>query len=42
MGSAHYAHDLLPLPYTDEALRHVVDRIGRVQEVTGSVRVFIW
>ncbi len=28
----HYAHDLLPLPYTDEALRNVVDRIRRVQD----------
>ncbi len=25
-------HDLLPLPYTDEALRHVVGRIRRVQD----------
>lgn len=25
-------HDLLPLPYTDEALAHVADRIGRVQD----------
>lgn len=28
----HYAHDLLPLPFTEEALRHVVDRIRRVQD----------
>ncbi|MCC6767280.1 MAG: DUF692 domain-containing protein [Deltaproteobacteria bacterium] len=27
----HYAHDLLPLPYTEEALAHVVERIDRVQ-----------
>ncbi len=27
----HYAHDLLPLPYTEEALRHVVERVERVQ-----------
>lgn len=27
----HYAHDLLPLPYTEEALRVVVDHIARVQ-----------
>lgn len=26
-------HDLLPLPYTEEALRHVVERIARVQDV---------
>ncbi|MCC6848399.1 MAG: DUF692 domain-containing protein [Deltaproteobacteria bacterium] len=28
-----YAHDLLPLPYTEEALAHVVERIDRVQAV---------
>jgi hypothetical protein len=28
----HNAHDLLPLPYTEEALRHVVGRVARVQE----------
>jgi len=28
----HYAHDLLPLPYTEEALRHVVERVRRVQD----------
>jgi uncharacterized protein (UPF0276 family) len=27
----HYAHDLLPMPYTEEALAHVADRIDRVQ-----------
>jgi uncharacterized protein (UPF0276 family) len=26
------AHDLLPLPYTEEALAHVVERVGRVQD----------
>lgn len=25
-------HDLLPLPYTEEALSHVVERVGRVQD----------
>jgi len=25
-------HDLLPLPYTEEALAHVVDRVARVQD----------
>ena len=30
-----YAHDLLPLPYTEEALDHVVDRVGAVQERLG-------
>lgn len=28
-------HDLFPLPYTEEALRHVVERISRVQDVLG-------
>jgi uncharacterized protein (UPF0276 family) len=28
----HYSHDLLPLPYTEEALAHVVQRVQRVQE----------
>lgn len=28
-----YAHDLLPLPYTEEALRLVVDRVRTVQDV---------
>ncbi|HXJ33035.1 MAG TPA: DUF692 domain-containing protein [Candidatus Eisenbacteria bacterium] len=31
----HYAHDLLPLPYTDEALAHVVGRVQVVQERLG-------
>jgi len=31
----HQAHDLLPLPLTEEALVHVVDRIARVQDVLG-------
>ena len=31
----HYAHDLLPLPYTEEALTHVVDRVRRVQDRLG-------
>src|SRR5690349_19711531 len=25
-------HDLMPLPYTEEALRHVVSRVQRVQD----------
>jgi uncharacterized protein (UPF0276 family) len=29
------AHDLLPLPYTDETLEHVVGRVVRVQELLG-------
>jgi len=28
-------HDLLPLPYTEEALAHVVERVRRVQDVLG-------
>jgi uncharacterized protein (UPF0276 family) len=31
----HYAHDLWPLPYTEEALVHVVERVQRVQDVLG-------
>jgi len=31
----HYAHDLLPLPYTEEALGHVVTRVVAVQERLG-------
>ena len=28
-------HDLLPLPYTEEAVAHVADRVGRVQDFLG-------
>ena len=31
----HNAHDLLPLPYTEEALAHVVGRVAAVQERLG-------
>ena len=31
----HNAHDLLPLPYTEQALDHVVGRVQRVQERLG-------
>lgn len=31
----HSAHDLWPLPYTEEALRHVAARVARVQERLG-------
>lgn len=31
----HYAHDLWPLPYTEEALLHVVDRVRKVQDRLG-------
>jgi uncharacterized protein (UPF0276 family) len=30
-----HLHDLLPLPYTEEALDHVADRVARVQERLG-------
>jgi len=30
-----YAHDLLPLPYTEEALEHVVERVETVQNRLG-------
>jgi uncharacterized protein (UPF0276 family) len=30
-----YLNDLLPLPYTDEALRHLVTRVCQVQEALG-------
>lgn len=29
------SHDLLPLPYTEEAIRHVSDRLARVQDILG-------
>lgn len=29
-------HDLLPLPYTKEALRHVIDRVRTVQDILGG------
>jgi uncharacterized protein (UPF0276 family) len=28
-------HDLLPLPYTEQALRHIVERVRRVQDFLG-------
>jgi hypothetical protein len=31
----HNLHDLLPLPYTEAALRHVVERVQQVQELLG-------
>src|SRR3569833_1994008 len=36
-GSAHgmYAHDLLPIPYTSEALAHVAARVSAVQDHLG-------
>jgi len=29
------SHDLLPLPYTEEAIKHVVERVQRVQDFLG-------
>ena len=35
-GVAHKnVHDLLPVPYTEEALAHIVDRISQVQDYLG-------
>jgi hypothetical protein len=31
----HYAHDLWPLPYTEEAAAHVAERVRRVQDFLG-------
>jgi uncharacterized protein (UPF0276 family) len=31
----HNLHDLLPLPYTEEAIAHVVERVQRVQDILG-------
>jgi len=33
--AGHHAHDLLPLPFTEEALAHVTARVTRVQEHLG-------
>ena len=33
--SAHNTHDLLPLPYNQETLNHVIDRIKQVQDILG-------
>ena len=32
---SHYSHDLLPLVYTDESIKHVVKRIIQVQDFLG-------
>lgn len=36
----HNAHDLLPLPYTEETLNHIVPRIHAVQDFLGEQMVF--
>lgn len=33
--NGHNLHDLLPLPYTEETVRHVVERVRRVQDYLG-------
>jgi len=33
--NGHNLHDLLPLPYTEAALRHVAERVLRVQDLLG-------
>lgn len=32
----HFAHDLLPLPLTEEALLHTIERVKRVQDFLGE------
>ncbi len=34
-GSAHNLHDLLPVPYTEDALNHVIERVKKVQDYLG-------
>ncbi len=34
--NSHYSHDLLPLPYTEEALSHVAVRINQIQDYLGT------
>lgn len=34
-GNAHNLHNLLPFPYTEEALDHVATRVHKVQEILG-------
>lgn len=33
--NGRYAHDLLPLPFTEEALAHVVTRVSQAQDILG-------
>lgn len=35
-AGTHHLHDLMPLPYTDEALAVVVDNVQRVQDALGQ------
>jgi uncharacterized protein (UPF0276 family) len=34
--NGHYSHELLPLPFTQEAIDHIVPRIQQVQELLGQ------
>lgn len=34
-SGGHFVNDLLPLPYTEEALAHMVQRVGQVQDYLG-------
>ncbi|MDH4557898.1 DUF692 domain-containing protein [Pseudomonas sp. BN417] len=34
-GNAHQLHDLLPLPFTEECLAHVAERVRQVQDALG-------
>jgi len=34
--AGHNTHDLLPMPYTEEALRHTAARVRKVQDVLGA------
>lgn len=34
-GNAHQLHDLLPLPFTEESLAHVAERVMQVQDALG-------
>ncbi len=34
-AGGHYVHDLLPVPYTEEALKHIAGRIVQVQDYLG-------
>lgn len=35
-SGGHYAHDLWPLPYTEEAIAHVVARVREAQDILGD------
>lgn len=39
-GNAHHLHDLLPVPYTEESLAHIVERISQVQDYLGRPLLF--